>query len=471
MSKWTYERGVFYPCGDFKLYPTPGKGIFNLVKNPNPMDGRLGLERVADHFEFPYKIYNLGIENFIEKVKKTWTSPYFEKKNQNLGIIFNGLKGTGKTVGAKILCNELDIPVINISYYLPGMLEFLQSLEFECIILLDEAEKVFRNDDPDSSQVLLKMVDGVLNKSRKLYILTSNTLNLNENLLGRPGRIRYIQNFGNINAKAINEYVADNLEVPEAKASVLSLVDSLEVSTIDTLKSIVDEANIHGFVNGSSQLNIQFSTNYFDCLYFEMQENCDVEAEERRFADAKAFIKKYARMDKPITWAYLTKFNKTMDPDWNWDNPVDIYEEEDEREASSRSMEKVVTKAISKGALSPFNLGNSDVKKGYATPMADECCGEPNDPSPVVVNEEGKVEEEVHYLEEYLARKFHVYTDTVRIKGTRLEVGMDTENFGPITKKDNDGWFYSNYRNGRVRRFITNDARKKSGLYRGELDY
>ena len=96
MSKWTYERGVFYPCGDFKLYPTPGKGIFNLVKNPNPMDGRLGLERVADRFEFPYKIYNLGIENFIEKVKKTWTSPYFEKKNQNLGIIFNGLKGTGK---------------------------------------------------------------------------------------------------------------------------------------------------------------------------------------------------------------------------------------------------------------------------------------------------------------------------------------------------------------------------------------
>ena len=470
MSKWTYERGVFYPCGDFKLYPTPGKGIFNLVKNPNPMDGRLGLERVADRFEFPYKIYNLGIENFIEKVKKTWTSPYFEKKNQNLGIIFNGLKGTGKTVGAKILCNELDIPVINISYYLPGMLEFLQSLEFECIILLDEAEKVFRNDDPDSSQVLLKMVDGVLNKSRKLYILTSNTLNLNENLLGRPGRIRYIQNFGNINAKAINEYVADNLEVPEAKSSVLSLVDSLEVSTIDTLKSIVDEANIHGFVNGGSQLNIQFSTNYFDCLYFEMQDNCDVDAEEKRFADAKAFIKRYARMDKPITWAYLTKFNKTMDPDWNWDDPVDIYEEEDEREIINNA--KVIGKSLTKKKSScDSDGGYLDVKACSMPIAADECCGIAEDPSPVEVNEGKEVEEEVHYLEEYLARKFHVYTDTVKIKGTRLEVGMDTENFGPITKKDNDGWFYSNYRNGRVRRFITNDARKKSGLYRGELDY
>lgn len=350
------------------------------------------------------------------------------------------------------------------------MLEFLQSLEFECIILLDEAEKVFRNDDPDSSQVLLKMVDGVLNKSRKLYILTSNTLNLNENLLGRPGRIRYIQNFGNINAKAINEYVADNLEVPEAKSSVLSLVDSLEVSTIDTLKSIVDEANIHGFVNGSSQLNIQFSTNYFDCLYFEMQENCDVDAEEKRFADAKAFIKRYARMDKPITWAYLTKFNKTMDPDWNWDDPVDVYEEEDEREIINNA--KVIGKSLTKKkSICDSDGGYLDAKACSMPIAADECCGVAEDPNPVEVNEEKEVKEEVHYLEEYLARKFHVYTDTVKIKGTRLEVGMDTENFGPITKKDNDGWFYSNYRNGRVRRFITNDARKKSGLYRGELDY
>ncbi|MBR2248629.1 MAG: AAA family ATPase, partial [Bacilli bacterium] len=96
-------------------------------------------------------------------------------------------------------------------------------LEFECIIFLDEAEKVFRNDDPNASQALLKMIDGVMNKSRKLYILTTNTLNINENLVGRPGRIKYIKTFSNISAKAINQYVDENLEVKEARADVWSL--------------------------------------------------------------------------------------------------------------------------------------------------------------------------------------------------------------------------------------------------------
>lgn len=95
MSKWINEGGIFYPIGDFKTYPSPGAGVFNLVKNPNPMDGRLGLEKVADSFNFPFKVYNLGVDIFMEKVKITWNNEYFENKQQNLGIVLNGTKGTG----------------------------------------------------------------------------------------------------------------------------------------------------------------------------------------------------------------------------------------------------------------------------------------------------------------------------------------------------------------------------------------
>lgn len=95
MSKWINEGGIFYPVGDFQLYPSPGSGVFNLTKSPNPMDGRVGLVKVADKFEFPFKVYELGVGGFIDKVKSTWNSEYFEKKQQNLGIVMNGIKGTG----------------------------------------------------------------------------------------------------------------------------------------------------------------------------------------------------------------------------------------------------------------------------------------------------------------------------------------------------------------------------------------
>ncbi len=95
--KWIPEHGIFFPISaDFKVYPSPGPGIFNLVQDPNPMSQRLGLQKVAEKFEFPFKVYDLGIDEFIEKIKKTWNSEYVISRNQNLGIIFNGIKGTGQ---------------------------------------------------------------------------------------------------------------------------------------------------------------------------------------------------------------------------------------------------------------------------------------------------------------------------------------------------------------------------------------
>ena len=132
------------------------------------------------------------------------------------------------------------------------MLEFIQSLHFESAILIDEAEKTFR----EEQEVLLKMIDGVYNDMRKLYILTTNKLSIDENLLGRPGRIRYIKEFSNLSAKAVNDVIDDNLKDISLKEGVLKVVDSLEISTIDILNAIIDECNIMGAVPSDSTLNI-----------------------------------------------------------------------------------------------------------------------------------------------------------------------------------------------------------------------
>ena len=74
---------------------------------------------------------------------------------------------TGKTIAAKLLCNKIGLPVIVISKPMDGMLEFIQSLCFEAIILIDEAEKTFDEEE----DVLLKMIDGVYNSNENCISL------------------------------------------------------------------------------------------------------------------------------------------------------------------------------------------------------------------------------------------------------------------------------------------------------------
>lgn len=250
-QKWINDGGILYPIpGYASLLTSPGNGIFRIYENPQTK--RLGLEKIDDTFRFDFKIYDLDCEDIMSKIIKTWTSDLFRESNKNLGVIFNGIKGTGKTIAAKQLCNRIGLPVIVISKPVDGMLEFIQSLHFESIILIDEAEKTFR----EEQEVLLKMIDGVYNDMRKLYILTTNKLSIDENLLGRPGRIRYIKEFSNLSAKAVNDVIDDNLNDISLKDDVLKVVDSLEISTIDILKAIIDECNIMGSIPSDSTLNI-----------------------------------------------------------------------------------------------------------------------------------------------------------------------------------------------------------------------
>lgn len=274
-SKWVNEFGIYYPIdGNTQLHQTPGNGIFELYQSQG-QDKRIGLKKIANKFDFNFKIYDLDCNDFLDLVKDTWESDIFIESNKNLGIILNGTKGTGKTLSSKILCNKLGLPVIVVTGIIDGMIGFIQSLEFECIILIDEAEKTFKRGEDD--ELLVKLIDGVYNRSRKLYILTTNRLDINENLLGRPGRIRYIKEFGNLSNKAVKEFLDDNLKVPEQRKNILELVDILEISTIDILRNIVEEVNIHKEISENSYLNVPKSKYIFNILRFEITNSSQIE--------------------------------------------------------------------------------------------------------------------------------------------------------------------------------------------------
>lgn len=198
---------------------------------------RIYLEEYAQEFHFDFKVYGLE-SNFIDHVMKT-----FENTTSNLGILLNGTKGTGKTVTAKVLANKMNLPVIIVPKNMNGLKDFISKLNSEVVLLFDEFEKSFHRDDP----TILSIMDGVYNtKYRKIFILTTNQLYINENLIGRPSRIRYKKTFGNLSPETIKEYLDDNLKDKSKTAQIIEMIDSLSISTIDILKSIVEEVNIHG---------------------------------------------------------------------------------------------------------------------------------------------------------------------------------------------------------------------------------
>ncbi len=268
-QQWINEAGTFYPVsGDTRLLPSPGDGVFVVVESATPMMKRIGLNRIGDRFEFDFKLYELGAESIIRLVKKTWESGPFVDGNKNLGVIFNGIKGTGKTLSAKLLCNAIGLPVVIVQNSSEGLLPFLQSLNFECVVFIDEAEKTFKKGEDDD--ILLRLIDGVYNECRRLYILTTNQLTLNDNLLGRPGRIRYRFEFSNLLPQAIEEYLGDNLrpDLQGQREKILQQIDLLEISTIDILKALVDEVNIHGQLPEAPCLNIPVAKFAFEILEF-----------------------------------------------------------------------------------------------------------------------------------------------------------------------------------------------------------
>ena len=247
MGKVFLKRGDIYSLteGNFNVSPSLDEGIYQTYQNP--LTGEIFLERIADRFHFGFKLYGID-ETLVTHVIDTYNK---QENKHNLGVLLNGAKGTGKTVTAKVLANKLGLPVILCDKPYPGLAQFLASIGHDCIFFFDEFEKNFRmecgDDENCAGEDLLSIMDGVYNSDNcHIFILTTNELKVNDNLLSRPSRIRYLKSFGEvIDRKILEEFVDDNLKYSEYRDEIMDFIDTLTIATIDIVKSIVDEVNIH----------------------------------------------------------------------------------------------------------------------------------------------------------------------------------------------------------------------------------
>ena len=236
MSKIFLKRGDIYNQTEdnFSISSRLDKGIFQIKQDQQT--GVLFLERIANEFHFGFKLYGVD-ETLVKHVIDTYEKQPIKK---NIGVLLNGAKGTGKTVTAKIMANKLGLPVIICDKSYGGLATFLASINHDCIFFFDEFEKNFRlkydddDDDEDAAgEDLLSIMDGVYNSDNcHIFLLTTNKLKVNDNLLSRPSRIRYLKSFSDvIDEKVLNEFIDDNLKYPEYKQEIIEFVVEDETFT------------------------------------------------------------------------------------------------------------------------------------------------------------------------------------------------------------------------------------------------
>lgn len=206
---WMYSGNIYNQVSpDYKVEKTLPVGIYNICLTKNGFH----LEKHADKFVFPYKMYGLQ-EEFIDHVIKT-----YHATSDNMGIM-----------------------------------------------------------------------------------LTTNEMTINDNMIGRPSRIRYVKEFGNLDLKIVNEYLDDALQIPEARQDLLDFIDSLTISTIDILKTIVNEVNIHG-IEG-----LRRAKGFFNVVTNEYEYSClrgyaftgEIENEKNKYS-IREFFNAVERFNNPI---------------------------------------------------------------------------------------------------------------------------------------------------------------------------
>jgi hypothetical protein len=211
------------------------------------------------NIEITEKIY--GVHR--EKVAKVMNS--FKIFDRNLGVILSGAKGIGKSICAKLLAEDAiaqGYPLIVVNQYIPGIADYIASIEQEVVVLFDEFDKTFFSGDRDSigdpQTEMLTLFDG-LSMGKKLFVVTCNELkNLNDYLVNRPGRFHYHFRFDYPTDGEVREYLTDKLgkELFGEIEKVVAFAHKVDLN-YDCLRSIAFElSNGSSFEEAIADLNI-----------------------------------------------------------------------------------------------------------------------------------------------------------------------------------------------------------------------
>lgn len=199
---------------DYEL--VPGK-VYNLVWDRGDGENYLTEDK---EFEFPSNYYQTDSDKkLISKSIKIFN----ETEKMTTGILLSGLKGSGKTLLAKKMAIESNLPIIVIDKSVDSsdVESFFARITTDVCIIFDEIDKYW------NTRYLLGFLDGVKPTCKKLVICTcNNEKEIDEYLNDRCSRIRYKKTFSGLTketvASIINSVIDDKNKADSAAEYVCS---------------------------------------------------------------------------------------------------------------------------------------------------------------------------------------------------------------------------------------------------------
>ena len=217
--EYSLEPGKVY---DLKIHKQWGEVITQFTLN-----GEMNL---------PKKVFTTKKDSlFIKRVLHSFNK---DEKNTT-GVLLTGEKGTGKTVTAKVIAQQANLPIVVISpeTALTELNNFFKSFDDPVCILFDEVDKNFETRD------LLTFLDGIQKTARKLVVMTANDANkIDEFLKNRCSRVRYFRNYNMTeDAKEYAEMIAKDRNIENIDEVVNFINDKIKFPSIDNICSFIDE--------------------------------------------------------------------------------------------------------------------------------------------------------------------------------------------------------------------------------------
>lgn len=208
----------------------------NYVVKQDPFEN-FYIEQI-ENFDVPTKLYGDTTKNTDRIINSFWD------REKSTGVMLVGEKGSGKTLLSKNICVKLakqKVPTIVINHPWHGdkFNTLIQSIQQPCIVMFDEFEKVYNNEEQEQ---LLTLLDGIYS-TKKLFMLTSNDKwRVDSHMRNRPGRIFYMVDFKGLDETFIREYCYDNL-LSDTKTvdTIVSIASVFSAFNFDMLKALIEE--------------------------------------------------------------------------------------------------------------------------------------------------------------------------------------------------------------------------------------
>lgn len=183
----------------------------------------------------PGKLYEIANNTkFINRVLN-----FFDKtKKQTTGVMLYGEKGTGKSLTAKIIAQQSNLPiiVINESCRYGDLNKFFKKFETPVCCIFDEIEKNF------DTERLLGFLDGIEKTAKKLVIMTCNDRGKTSKYLDdRCSRVRYAKNYTFENNLELLDCLLKDSSVKEKDALRSFIRNRVAATSVDNIISIIEE--------------------------------------------------------------------------------------------------------------------------------------------------------------------------------------------------------------------------------------